>query len=120
MSPTNPSIGQVLQEMVARPHTTLKAQSAALSIDEIIRQHSAGLKHPTSQRPLTVSLEESEDTATSRSSIDSITLEVTEGLKSSPATLGTIKALHHAKSFPNRPPGADNAPHHPTLGRPLG
>lgn len=108
MSPTNPSIGQVLQGIVPRPRSAPKARTTALSIDEIIRQHSAGLKQPASQRPLTVSLEESEDTATSRSSIDSIALEVTEALKSSPATPGTVKALHHAKSFPTRPPGADN------------
>lgn len=105
MSPANPSISQVLQGAVAHPDTALKTRSAALSIDEIIRQHSTGLKQPASQRPLTVSLEESEDTATSRSSIDSITLEAAEALKSAPATPGTIKALHHAKSFPTRPPG---------------
>ena len=108
MSPTNPSIGQVLQRMVPRPRTAPKAQSAAPSIDEIIRQHSAGLKQPASQRPLTVSLEESEDTATSRSSIDSIALEAAEALKTSPATPGTVRSLHHAKSFPNRPPGVDS------------
>ena len=110
MSPTSPSISQVLQGATARPNSAPKSRSAALSIDEIIRQHSSGLKHPSSQRPLTVSLEESEDTATSRSSVDSITLEVAEALKSAPATPGTVKALHHAKSFPTRPPGADPTP----------
>ena len=107
MSPTNPSISQVLQGAIARPNSAPKVRSAALSIDEIIRQHSAGLRQPPSHRPLTVSLEESEDTATSRSSIDSITLEVAEALKSAPATPGTVKPLHHAKSFPTRPPGVD-------------